>query len=91
MRKKEFIAVVAQKAGLDESDAEKAVNASIAAITEALVKGDYVQLVGFGTFEVREKKDSVSPNPHKPGEKIDVPAHNYPVFKASANLKAAVK
>lgn len=90
MNKTELVAAVAEKAGLTKVDAEKAVKASIDAITEALVKGEKVQLVGFGTFEVREKDASVARNPQT-GATIEVPAHKAPAFKAGAALKDAVK
>lgn len=90
MNKTELVAAVAEKAGLTKVDAEKAVKASIDAITEALVKGDKVQLIGFGTFEVREKAASEARNP-RTGETIKVAAHKAPSFKAGAALKDAVK
>ncbi len=90
MNKTELVAAVAEKAGLTKVDAEKAVKASIDAITEALVKGDKVQLIGFGTFEVREKAASEARN-LRTGETIKVAAHKAPSFKAGAALKDAVK
>lgn len=90
MNKTELVAAVAEKAGLTKVDAEKAVKASIDAITEALVKGEKVQLIGFGTFEVREKAASEARNPQT-GAAIKVPAHKAPAFKAGAALKDAVK
>lgn len=90
MNKTELVAAVAEKAGLTKVDAEKAVKASIDAITEALIKGDKVQLIGFGTFEVREKAASEARNPQT-GATIKVPAHKAPAFKAGAALKDAVK
>lgn len=91
MNKTGLVAAVAEKTGFTKVDAEKAVKAAIETITEALIKGEAVQINGFGIFEVREKKASVAPNPVKPGEKIEVPAHKAPAFKAGAALKDAVK
>lgn len=89
MNKTELIAAVAEKAELKKTEAEKAVNAVIAAITEAMVEGDKVQLVGFGTFEVRERAEREGKNP-RTGEKIAIPASKVPAFKAGKSLKDAV-
>lgn len=59
-------------------------------ITEALAAGKVVPLTGFGQFSVVHREEQVRPNPQKPGEKVTVPAHNAPKFKAGAKLKAAV-
>ena len=77
------------KAELKKTEAEKAVNAVIAAITEAMVEDDKVQLVGFGTFEVRERAEREGKNP-RTGEKIAIPASKVPAFKAGKSLKDAV-
>lgn len=89
MNKTELIAAVAEKAELKKTEAEKAVNAVIAAITEAIVEDDKVQLVGFGTFEVRERAEREGKNP-RTGEKIAIPASKVPAFKAGKSLKDAV-
>ncbi len=89
MNKTELIAAVAEKADLKKVEAEKAVNAVIAAITEAMVENDKVQLVGFGTFEVRERAAREGLNPRS-GEKIQIPASKVPAFKAGKSLKDAV-
>ncbi len=89
MNKVELIAAVAEKAGLTKKDAEKAVAAVVASVEEALVKGDKVQLIGFGTFEVRERAARVGRNPQTK-EEIKIPASKQPVFKAGAALKKAV-
>ena len=68
---------------------EKALAAVISSITEALTNGDKVQLVGFGTFEIRDRKEKESKNP-RTGEKIIVPAKKAPAFKAGKALKDAV-
>ncbi len=90
MNKTELIAAIAEKAGLTKKDAETAVKATLDAIEEALIKGDKVQLIGFGTFEVRERKARTGRNPRKPGEVIDIPASKAPVFKAGKALKDKV-
>ena len=89
MNKVELIAAVAEKAGLSKKDAEKAIAAVVASIEEALVKGDKVQLIGFGTFEVRERAARVGRNPQTK-EEIKIDASKQPVFKAGAALKKAV-
>ena len=88
MNKTELIAAVAEKAGLSKKDTEKAVTAALDAITEALVKGDKVQLVGFGAFEVRERGERIGRNPQTK-EEIKIPASKAPVFKAGKALKDA--
>ena len=89
MNKVELIAAVAEKAGLSKKDAEKAVAAVVASVEEALVKGDKVQLIGFGTFEVRERAARTGRNPQTK-EEITIAASKQPVFKAGAALKKAV-
>ena len=90
MNKVELIAAVAAKADLTKKDAEKAVAAVIGAIEDALVAGDKVQLIGFGTFEVRERAARIGRNPQTK-EAIKIAASKQPVFKAGAALKNAVK
>ena len=90
MNKQELISKVAEKANLTKKDAESAVNSTVAAIEAALVKGDRVQLIGFGTFEVRQRKARQGRNPRKPGEVMQIPASKAPVFKAGKALKDAV-
>ena len=89
MNKVELIAAVAEKAGLSKKDAEKAVAAIVASVEEALIKGDKVQLIGFGTFEVRERAARTGRNPQTK-EEITIAASKQPVFKAGAALKKAV-
>ena len=89
MNKAELIAVSAEKAGLPKKDTEKAVTAFLDAITEALVKGDKVQLVGFGAFEVKERGERIGRNP-RTKEEIKIPASKTPAFKAGKALKDAV-
>ena len=89
MIKAELIAQVAEKSELSKKDAEKAIAAVVSSVTDALVAGDKVQLVGFGTFEVRDRKEKESKNP-RTGEKIIVPAKKAPAFKPGKALKDAV-
>lgn len=89
MNKTELIAATAEKANLSKKDTEAAVNAVIDVITEALKKGDKVQLVGFGSFETRERAARVGRNP-KTKEEIKIPASKVPAFKPGKALKDAV-
>lgn len=89
MKKTELVAAVAEKSNLSKKDAEAAVNAVVAAASEALAKGESVQLVGFGTFEVRERSEKVCRNP-RTGESMTVAATKVPAFKAGKALKDAV-
>ena len=86
MNKTELIAVAAESAGLTKKDTERVLNAAIDAITECLVRGEKVQLSGFGTFEVKDREARVGRNPHTK-ESIDIPATRVPSFKASKALK----
>ncbi len=90
MNRAELVKAIADKAGLKNADADKALKAFIDVAKGALAAGDKIQLVGFGTFEVRERKAREAVNPQKPGEKISVPAAKVPAFKAGAALKDAV-
>lgn len=90
MNKVELIAAVAEKTGLSKKDAEKAVAAVVGSIEAALVAGEKVQLIGFGTFEVRERAARMGRNPQTK-EAIEIAASKQPVFKAGAALKNAVK
>jgi DNA-binding protein HU-beta len=89
MNKTELINAVAEKADLSKKDAEAAVSATIDAITTALNGGEKVQLVGFGSFEVKSRAARVGRNP-KTKETIQIPASKNPVFKAGKALKDAV-
>ena len=89
MNKTELIAAVAEKAELSKKDAEKAVKAFTDAVSEELVKGGKVQLVGFGTFEVSERAAREGRNP-KSGEVMNIPASKTPKFKAGKALKDEV-
>jgi len=90
MNKAELVVSVAEKSGLTKKDAEAAVNAFVASVEDALVKGDKVQLIGFGTFEIRPRKARQGRNPRKPGEIIKIAASKAPVFKAGKALKDSV-
>ena len=89
MNKTELVAAVAKETGLSKADAEKAVKATFGAIETSLVKGDKVQLIGFGTFEVRERAARNGRNPLT-GEEIKIKAAKAPAFKAGKALKDAV-
>ena len=89
MNKTELVANVAEKAGLTKKDAEKAVNALFSSIEEALVKKDKVQMIGFGTFEVKARAARTGRNPQT-GDEIKIPASKNPVFKAGKALNEAV-
>ena len=90
MNKTELITAVAEQTGFTKKDAEVVINATIKSIESALIKKDKVQLIGFGTFETRERKARTGRNPRKPGEVIEIPAAVAPVFKAGKALKDAV-
>ncbi len=89
MNKADLIQKVADKAGLTKKDAESCINATFDAIQGALVKGDKVQLVGFGAFEVKSRAARTGRNP-KTKESIQIPAAKVPAFKAGKALKDAV-
>ena len=90
MNKTDLVAAVAAKAELSKKDAEAAVSAVFGAITDALADGDKVALVGFGTFDVKERAARTGLNPQTK-EKIQIPASKAPAFKAGKALKDAVK
>ena len=90
MNKTELIAEIACKAGISKKDAEKALAATVETITDSVVKGDKVQLVGFGAFELKCRPARVGRNP-KTKEAIEIPASRVPVFKAGKAFKDAAK
>ena len=90
VNKAELIASVSEKTGFTKKDSEAAVNAFVACVEEALVAGDKVQLIGFGTFETRDRAEREGRNPRKPGETIEIAASKAPVFKAGKALKDSV-
>ena len=89
MNKTELVAAIAEQAGLQKKDAEKAVNALTSVVADTLKKGDKISLVGFGTFEVVERAARVGQNPQTK-EKITIPASKAPKFKAGKALKDAI-
>ncbi len=89
MNKTELIAAVAESAGLTKKDTERVINAAIDAITASLVRGEKVQISGFGTFEIKDREARVGRNPHTK-EAIEIPATRAPSFKASKALKDSV-
>lgn len=89
MTKAELVSEVAAKSGLSKKDSEKAIAGVIETITETLGKGESIQLVGFGTFEVRERAARSGINPQTK-KKIQIPATKVPAFKAGRGLKDAV-
>ena len=89
MNKTELIAAIAEKAEFSKKDSEKALNAVISSITDALVSGDKVQIVGFGTFEVAERPAREGRNP-RTGETMTIAATKAPKFKAGKALKDMV-
>ena len=90
MNKAELITAVAAKTNFTKKDAEAAINAFLTTVQTALVKGEKVQLIGFGTFETKKRKAREGRNPRKPGETIKIPASKAPTFKAGKALKDAV-
>ena len=90
MTKVELVAAVAEKAELSKKDAEQAVNATLQAIAEGMKNDGKVQLVGFGTFEIRDRAARKGLNPAT-GESIDIAACKVPAFKAGKSLKDLVK
>ena len=89
MNKSELVATVADKSGLSKADATRAVDGTIEAIEDALRAGDSVSLVGFGTFQVKERAARTGRNPQTGGT-INIPAAKVPSFKAGKSLKDAV-
>lgn len=89
MNKADLVAKVAEKSGVTKKDAEKAVAGIFAAVQEALVAGDKVQVLGFGTFEVKERAARTGRNPQT-GEELQIAASKNPSFKPGKALKEAV-
>ena len=89
MNKTDLISAIAANSGLSKKDSEKALTATVDAITNALVAGDKVQLVGFGIFDVKDRAARIGRNP-KTKESISIPATRTPQFKAGKALKDAV-
>jgi DNA-binding protein HU-beta len=89
MNKSDLVAAIAEKAEIKKVDAEKALNAFVTVVQEELVKGGDIRLVGFGTFDVKERAAHTGVNPSTK-EKIEIPASKAPRFKAGKALKDAV-
>lgn len=89
MTKAELISAIAEKSELSKKDSEKALNALTAVVTDTLAKGEKIQLVGFGTFETRDRKAREGINPQTK-KKIKIKATKVPAFKAGRALKDAV-
>ena len=89
MNKTELIAAIAEQAEISKKDAEKAVKAFIEVVTDELKKGEKIQLVGFGTFEVSERAERTGRNPQS-GKEMVIPASKAPKFKAGKALKDMV-
>ena len=86
MNKTELIAAAAEASGMTKKDAERCLNAAIDLISATLVKGETVQLSGFGPFELKDRDARIGRNPHT-NEAVNIPATRVPVFKASKSLK----
>ena len=89
MNKSELVSVIAEKMGVSKKEAEAATNAFISTVTTALTEGRKIQLVGFGTFEVRTREARMGRNP-RTGETMEIAASKVPAFKASSALKNVV-
>lgn len=89
MNKTELIAAVAEKAGLTKKDVEKAVSATLETIKEEVANGGKVQVIGFGTFEARTRKERIGKNPRS-GEEVKIAAATVPAFKAGKAFKDVV-
>lgn len=90
MTKKEIIDAVSASAGVSKKDTAAVIDSMLDAITEAVVKGESVQFVGFGTFESRKRNARIGKNPAN-GKEIEIPASTVPAFKAGKAFKDAVK
>ena len=89
MNKTELILSISEKTGLPRKDAEKALNAAVESITEALAQKEKVQIVGFGSFETKSRAERIGRNP-RTKEDVIIPASKVPAFKAGKALKDAV-
>ena len=89
MKKTDLIDAIKEKSGLSKKDAEKALNAALDTIVEAVAAGDKIQLTGFGTFEQRQRNARTGVDP-RTGNSIDIPASKVPAFKAGKAFKDIV-
>ena len=90
MNKGELVAALAAETGFTKKDSEAFLKSFTDVVVETLSRGDKIQLVGFGTFEVKERKARQGRNPRNPEETIEIPASKAPVFKAGKSLKESV-
>ena len=90
MTKTDLIDKAAELSGLTKKDTARALGAMLSEITVALSKGDKVALIGFGSFEVRERSARVGHSPNEPGKIIEIPAKKVPVFRPGKDLKKKV-
>ena len=90
MNKTELVEKIAVAAEINKDKAKKALEATLEAVKNALVEGDKVQLIGFGTFSVNERPAREGINPRKPGEKIQIAAKKVAKFKAGAEFEGAL-
>ena len=90
MNKSQLVAAMAEKTEMTKKDVEACLNAFTGVVTETLKSGEKVQLVGFGTFEVKDRKAREGRNPRDPKQKIKIPASKAPVLKAGKTLKETV-
>jgi DNA-binding protein HU-beta len=91
LTKQEFIDKVAQRAGLQRRDAQKAVDAFLDTVTDALTQGDEIAFTGFGKFTTQQRAERQGVNPRNPTEKVTIPASTVPKFSAGSALKTAVR
>ncbi|MDR1391693.1 MAG: HU family DNA-binding protein [Clostridiales bacterium] len=89
MNKQELVSSVATKSEIKKKDVEKIINCFTESVQEALIKGEKLVIVGFGTFEVKQRAKRIGRNP-RDGSEIIIPATNVPVFKAGKNFKDLV-
>ena len=89
MNKSDIVSAVAQSSGVAKKDVERVLNAAIDAMSQALIRGEKVQLSGFGTFEVKTRQARVGRNPHTK-EQVHIPSTRVPQFKPSQGLKENV-
>lgn len=89
MNKTELVNTVAEASGVSKKDTEAVIKATFEAIEKAMVGGDKVQIIGFGTFETRDRTERVGKNPQN-GKEVTIPACKVPAFKAGKALKDAV-
>lgn len=89
MNKRELVAVMAERSGLSKKNCEAALDAYAAAIGDALESGDKVRLVGFGTFEVKERTARIGRNP-RTNEPVDIPASRQPMFRPGKALREII-